>query len=376
MRVLHVIDSLALGGAERSLAELVPALRAGGCDVHVAYLHDRPGLGPAVAEGGGVLHDLSRARGRVGWMNAVTELIGVIRPDIVHTTLFEADQAGRVGAWRHRRPVVSSLVSEMYGSTHRAESMGRGARLRAAQTLDITTSRLVTRFHAVSGSVADAMAPRLRVRRDRIDVIGRGRDTTALEAAAAGAAEMRRRFDVPDGAPLVVGVGRLAHAKGFDVLLDAVPDLLCRHPDTRVLIAGGDADASSRLRSHPVHGAVQWCGHVDGVAALIAAADVLAFPSRREGLPGTVIEAFALGTPVVCSDIAPLRELAGTGEPTALVVPVDDPGALSVAIGRVLDGDVDVGALTRRARERFDAEFTIESTAARHIAQYRRVLDA
>ncbi|NIS32834.1 MAG: glycosyltransferase family 1 protein, partial [Actinobacteria bacterium] len=98
MRVLTVIDSLAVGGAEQSLRLLTPHLVAGGVDMHVAYLVERPGVAEALAASGAVLHSVAGGGGRPGGLVRLVRLLRDLRPDVVHTTLYEADILGRTAA--------------------------------------------------------------------------------------------------------------------------------------------------------------------------------------------------------------------------------------------------------------------------------------
>ena len=108
---------------------------------------------------------------RVTWVRQATKMIRLRRPDLVHTTLFDADLVGRTAARLAGVPVVSSLVSTSYGSEHRTEAGQRAMKTRAAQLADITTSRLVRRFRAVSQAVKDAAVERLRLKPDLVEVI-------------------------------------------------------------------------------------------------------------------------------------------------------------------------------------------------------------
>jgi glycosyltransferase involved in cell wall biosynthesis len=221
MRVLYVIDSLAAGGAERSLAAMAPQYAAHGMELRVAYLHERPGVQTELDLAGIPRSRVSRSGGRLGWARELRQLIAATRPDVVHTTLFEADIAGRAAAWLSGVPVVSSIVNVAYG----AEQAGAGLRrwkLEGARLLDATTARVVARFHANTQQVADVMARRLRLPRDRIEVIPRGRDPLRL-----GRRDQRRRtrarleLGVADGAPLLLSVARHEYQKGLDVLVEA-----------------------------------------------------------------------------------------------------------------------------------------------------------
>ena len=163
MRLLYVIDSLAPGGAETSLAEMAPYLVAQGVDLHVLPLGSRLDLAERLEKGGAVVHRVDAATGRVGNVRTVLDSMRAVRPTLVHTTLFEADVAGRTAARLRRVPVSTSLVSDSYSPAHRAESPAM--RIALARAVDATTARFATRFHAISGAVADAVAPRLGLRR-------------------------------------------------------------------------------------------------------------------------------------------------------------------------------------------------------------------
>jgi glycosyltransferase involved in cell wall biosynthesis len=114
-------------------------------------------------------------------------------------------------------------------------------------------------------------------------------------------------------------------------------------------------------------------GERDDVGDLLCASDIFLLPSRREGLPGAVLEAMALRAPVVATDLTAVRA-AVPDERTARLVPVDDADATAAALALVLD---DVEGTRRRvdaAEARFLAEFTAERAAAQMLAFYSRAL--
>ncbi len=162
------------------------------------------------------------------------------------------------------------------------------------------------------------------------------------------------RLGVPADAPLVLAAGRLHPVKGFDLLLRAMPLL----PGVHVLIAGeGDArDALVALaRELEVADRLHLPGWRHDTAALLAAADVLACPSRSEPLGNVVLEAFSAGCPVVASRTAGPLELIEPGE-TGLLVPIEDAPALAAAIAAVLAEPALAARLAAAARLRFEAQ--------------------
>lgn len=379
MRVLTVIDSLdPSGGAERSLAAMAPALIAGGVELHVAYLRERPrSIAATLRAAGAQTHALTGSGGRAGDTARAARLVRAVRPDLVHTTLFEADQAGRVGARLARRPVVSSLVNVAYGREQASTPDVPAWKLRAARATDALTARLVVRFHAITAHVADVMAERLRVPRDRIDVVYRGRDPEALgRRTAARRDAMRRRLGLGADEPVVVAIGREEWQKGHDALVDATARLQARGIAATVLIAGRAGAQSeplrerverARLASH-----VRVLGYRDDVADLLCAADVFAFPSRWEGLGSTLLEAMALETPIVASDLPAVREVLGPEQ--ARLVPPAEPDALADALAATLAAPDDARRRADAARRRFLDEFTVDAAARGMRAFYERAL--
>jgi glycosyltransferase involved in cell wall biosynthesis len=380
MRILTLVDSLAVGGAERSLATTAPHLIDRGVDMHVAYLVDRPGVGRDLAEAGAVLHSLEGPGGRLGALLRATRLIREVHPDLVHTVLFEADIAGRVAARLAGIPVVSSFVSEPYGPEHVNNPEYRAWKVRGAQIADALSARLVTRFHAVSTNAANLMSERLRVPREKIDVIPRGRDPRVLgQTSEERRTSARASLGFDDATPIVLSVGRHRHVKGLDVLIDAFSIVAGRVPDAILLIVGREGPATRDLEKliakHGLEGSVVLAGFRPDVPDLMCAADVFAFASRSEGSPGVLLEAMALGCPIVVSDILSAREVAGVSPQTMILSPVDDPQAMAGSIVELLaDGDQS-RHLAKVALERFMECYTIDVVADETLSFYERCLD-
>jgi glycosyltransferase involved in cell wall biosynthesis len=377
MRVLYLIDSLRRGGAEQSLAAMAPHLIEGGVDLEVAYLHERPGVRDDLMAAGATLTPLTDAAVPLGWVRLARRLIVDRRPDLVHTTLFESDIVGRVAAGLTRTPVVSSLVNANYGPDQLSDGRLVPWKVRGAQLVDAVTARLVVRFHAVSEDVASTMSTRLRVRRERIEVIPRGRDPAQLGARSdERRARVRKELGIQDQ-PVLLAIGRQEYQKGLDVLMAALPGLLASIPAARLIVAGREGNASGSLRQVAsqlgLDGRVSFLGHRDDVADLLCAADAFVFPSRWEGSPGALLEAMALEVPIVASDLPPVRELVTDGE-TAWLARREDPGALGAAVSKVLSSPGEANRRARMSRAIFLEQFTIERIVERMLDFYHRAL--
>lgn len=380
MRVLTVIDSLAVGGAERSLAAVSPNLAERGVDLHVAYLVDRPGVGPDLEAAGVALHDLTRASGRLGNVRLIADAIRALRPDLVHTTLFESDIAGRVAARLTGTPVVSSFVTEAYGPEHYGNPEYKRWRVWGAHMSDALTARLVARFHAVSAATAAVMAERLGISRSKIDVVPRGRSQAKLgERSPERRADVRSRLGVPDGVPLVLAAGRHYHMKGLDVLVSAFSHVRGAVPEARLLIAGRKGPSTPHLErligADDLGGSVELLGYRSDVPDLMCGADVFVLPSRAEGSPGALIEAMALELPAVASDIPSVAEIGGDTEEIVELFPVESVTAAAEAIVTLLQNPGLAQARAQRGRDRYLACYTLDRVADRMVEFFKRSID-
>ena len=393
MRILYLIPSLdGSGGAEQAVAALAGPLTERGVFLEVVTLAPGPAAA-GDAESGSDLADQVRAGGaevsslpapRSGWgsrvqmANSVRALVARRRPDLVHTTLFDADLVGRLGSRAARTPVVSSLVNVAYGPEQRANPALVAWKLEAARWADRLSALGVRRFHALSPHVAEVMGPRLGIPAARIDVIPRGRDAAALgQPTAARRARVRTALGVGPDEQLVVAAARHEFQKGLDVLVRAWPAIRRAHPQARLAIAGRRGNESARLEALAAaqvpEADLTWLGRRDDVGDLLVAADVFVVPSRWEGFGSILVEAMALGATVVATDVGPIPWVVGPG--WARLVAPDDPEGLARGVIEALEQDP--AARDRRAsrgRQRFAQTFGLDVVADATVEFYRRAL--
>ncbi len=181
----------------------------------------------------------------------------------------------------------------------------------------------------------------------------------------------RAAFSTPEGAPLLLALGRLHVNKGFDVLIEALVEI----PDAHLWLAGegplrGELEGlAGRLG---LASRVHFLGWRTDVASLFAAADMLVCPSRHEPLGNVVIEAWAQNVPVIAAASAGPTALIENDE-NGLVVAIDDKRALAGAIGR-LGGDAALSArLVEGGRQAFEAEFRKDAVLARYLEFFAKV---
>lgn len=230
---------------------------------------------------------------------------------------------------------------------------------------------------ATSDAYARASSP-LAPWLGKVAVVPIGMSDNRPQACRLRAAEVRQRVR---GRHLVFALGRMTYYKGFEVLIEAAKQL----PDDCAVIIGGHGelldDYRHRVARAGLGGKVHLPGHIpdDELASYFEACDVFCMPStlRAEAYGVAMVEAMAVGRPVVASDII------GSGVPwvnlhgrTGLNVPVGDASALAAALVRLLSDDAWRHELGRGARRRYEEEFSAARMTQRVLALYRSLLPA
>jgi glycosyltransferase involved in cell wall biosynthesis len=291
--------------------------------------------------------------------------------------LWRANQVARLANLR-QVTLLTSLVNESYGSARLADPHVRRRSLRLAQAVDVITAHLLTHaFHAVSQSVKDAEIRGQRLSAVRITVVPRGRDDRRLGApSGARTQERRRAAGIPGDALVLVNVARQEYQKNHRHLVAAMPAVVAHHPTAQLRVVGRTGTETPALeRLLATTGAapyVHFLGHVSAVGDFLAAGDVFVFPSLYEGMPGAVIEAMAMGLPIVASDIPSVREVVEPGTNALLVDPTDDR-ALAGAIVALLDDPERRRAFGAESRRIFESCFRLDASVQAMYALYERL---
>jgi glycosyltransferase involved in cell wall biosynthesis len=360
--VLHIVRA-APGGVPGFVLALASDQIHRGWQVFVAC---PPGaLAEDVAAAGAIHHPWAARRdpgpGVVAETIRIRRVIGASKPDLIHLHSSKAGLAGRL-ALRRRRPTV-----------FQPHAWSFEALLGPARAAAIAWERLAARWADVVVCVSQAELDRGKGVGIRADwrVIPNGVDLQRLrEASRDERAAARLRLNLHDSR-LVVCVGRLSRQKGQDVLLEAWPSVLERVP-AAALVLVGDGPEEDRLRACAGSG-VRFTGHRDDVASWLAAADVVAVPSRWEGMSIAMLEAMARGRSIVATDVPGAREALGSH--AGAIVPVDEPRALADALVARLLNPNEAAIEGRAARLRAEQHYSFVTTAAAMANLYRELLE-
>jgi len=256
------------------------------------------------------------------WLG-LRQILDRMSPDVVHLHSSKAGMAGRLAA-QGRLPTLF----QPHGWSWLAAPRGMA---RAALAWERCAARWTTLFVCVGeGEARQGRDHRLH---GRYAIAHNGVDLEKFQPAEErDRLAARDRVGIPREVPLAVCVGRVTRQKGQDVLLAAWPAVSARRPDARLAILGG-GELRGPLRRQASAGVI-FAGAVDDVRPWYAAADVVVLPSRWEGLPLTLLEALAVGCPVVGSNIPGIAEELPVG--AGALVPAGDAAALAEAVGHRL----------------------------------------
>lgn len=384
IKVLHVIDSLDIGGTERQLALTLEALDPKKVQSYVCYLHSPDDVATQIKELGVPVHHLNSS-GKVQWPGAVLKLRKLVKSlniDLIHTQLFDADVVGGIAGRLTGVPVISTLANSVYDPEWLVDNPSLNRfKLAFPRTARKFMARYLDRHVvAVSDSVRQAALQNMGIAEEKITVIHRAlfpawlQDDNAEGKVAPTAADIDPSLD--DAFPIILNTGRLVPPKGQRYLIQAMPAILEKYPKAVLLIAG-DGDLRRPLAAKAdklgVVDQVKFLGKRNDVKDLLRISDVFAFPSLYEGCPNSLLEAMSMKVPCVASAISPVREVTKDGK-LAKLVPMRNPEMLAQGIIDTVANLESANIMANTASVAVKREFTIEMVASKLTEIYEDCL--
>lgn len=370
MRIVYVLTSLGMGGAERQVLALANRMTERGHSVALMVL--RPQLKQEWPTTLDVVH-LEMRRNLVSLIAGLVRghrFLKAFKPDVVHSHSFHANVVARLLKVLVPAPAVLSTIHNVYEG-------GRGRML--TYRLTDWLSRLTT---AVSTSAAERFVRLKAVPRHKCVVLTNGIDTAEFSPNAERRAQVRAAMDVGVREEFVwLTAGRIVPAKDFPNLLRAFGMVRAASPEARLWVAGEALDTQSNpVKSFVLGGSkgfmdcVRWLGLRRDIPALLDAADGFVLASAWEGMPLVVGEAMAMEKPVVATDVGGVRELVGDA---GVIVPAGNSDALAEAMlglmGKSAEERQKLGSV---ARSRIATQFSMDARADEWQALYLDVLSS
>lgn len=349
MRIVYVLTSLGVGGAERLTITLAREMTRRGHTVALLVL--RPRLpGDLHCEVPTVHLGMNKKPLRVmaGLLKAL-RFLEDFHADVLHSHSFHANIVARGLGFLTGKRVIATIHNVWEGGEQR---------MLAYRLTDGIGWRTV----AVSSAVADRFVQQRAVAKDKCAVIRNAIDLNEFEPDAETRARTRADMGV-SGEFVWLSVGRNAPAKDYGTVLRGFERVKAAYPQTQLWIAGANFPEQEPLRNlaerYGLSAAVRWLGMRNDVAALLGAADAFVMGSAWEGMPLALAEAMAMKKPVVATDVGGVRELVGQA---GILAPPHDTEMLTEAMIEVMSLSQDERmTMGNSARKRIAKEFGMET---------------
>lgn len=358
MKILHIDPERSFGGGERQVLGLIRHLARRG---HENLL--------AASPGGAISRMVPPADARLIALSirndvdlfAALRLRWIVARESPHVIHYHTSRAHALSPWLRRHAPRAIVTRRM------------DYPIRPSRWSSLLYNRSVAAVVAISEDVRRKLVAG-GVRAQRIRVIRSAVEPPAGLPGGAGREAARRRFGATDEAVIAV-VAALERRKGQDVLLRALAELAPGGKRFLCLFCGGgsEREALERLAAElDLAASVRFLGEQRQVADVLAAADLFVLPSRHEGLGVAILEAMAMGLPVVATSVGGIPEAVVNGR-TGLLIPPENPSALASAIGDLLGQPDRARELGARGRDRILEQFTMERMAAEYQSLYEEI---
>jgi len=364
-RVAYIYVSLATGGAERHLLNIVSLIDRNRFLPSVVCLSAGGEIADAIRDQGVSVDVLGLNAKRLwtaGSLRAAASCLKAGRFDIVHTHMYHANTYGRLAAVMAGVPHLVATVHTTHG--HRALKQRIVNRL-----LDRRTDRTIV----VSGAGRQALAGE-GIAGEKIVVIHNGVDERCMEVAAPRA-QLRAGLALPGDAKVICSVARLSREKRHGDLLLAFSRVRQEMPGVRLIIAGGGEmkeALQNQVRGLGLDDSVKMLGERKDIPELLHLSDLFVLASGREGTPLSVLEAMACGLPVIASRVGGVGELLG--EDAGVLFAAGDVEQLAAAMLGCLRDDQGSRQMGENGRRRMLAMFSAKKMVQRLETVYEECL--
>jgi glycosyltransferase involved in cell wall biosynthesis len=363
MKVVHIHKILGVGGSERHLLTLLPALRAQGIDARVLGLEGENSDAPRFFD---ALDDVGVPFARVKCTVDVSPRLAVAvvravrkaKPDLLHTHLVHGDVYGSIAATALRVPFVSSR--------HNDDRYLLGP----FRHVDRVFARPVRRIIAISDAV-HRFLEQAGLPPQKIVTIRYGLD----DLPSAPSETRPEDLGLPASAPLILSIGRLTRQKDHPTLLRAFVRARERHPEAYLALLGiGPLEAETRalVASLGLEGSVLLPGRCE-IRDWLGRATLFAHTSRWEGFGLVLLEAMLASLPIVATRVSAVPEVVAEGETGLLFEPGDIVG-IGDAISALLSNPERSRALGRAGLQRAQSHFSTARMTAETIAVYEKAV--
>lgn len=351
-RILHVIDSLHLGGAQEVLLNL--ATCGSSRFAHeVATMHGRGIYWDRLHDAGITVHSLSPHKYLPLYLATLPALVLSTKPDILHCHLIPSNIIAKPLGTLLGVPLI--INHDHTNDPHRIEN-------KLLLALDKSTNRFAHHIITVASACRDFLVKHESIHRGKITLIPNAIDLRRFSPGSSSLSESRTKLGLPQDVPVIAGVGRLNAQKNFALFLEIAAAVVTEIPEARFLLAG-EGPEEPRLRAQAaslgIADRVLFAGYIPDTRIVYSAADILLMPSRFEGLPMTLLESMAMGLPIIASNLDGIAEVITDTYEGLLAEPGNAATFTSQVIRLLRDPDF-AAQLAINARTKIESNHSVE----------------
>lgn len=363
--ILHLIDTTGPGGAETVFTNLLRELQQTEFR-NVVVLRGEGWVAEQVRRLGVTPHFIdSKGSFNLGYIKALRRMIIDEGVDLIHSHLLGSNVYGALVALICRKPMIATF--------HGAVDVAAGERfLRAKFSLiGFGASAIV----CVSKRLQDELAARSALPAHKLELIYNGVDPKLFcKSPASG---LKEELGLPPESTLVVSIGNIRPAKGYEYLVDAAVEMAELDPNVHFVVVGHQRAAlfdklNEKAAQATEHPRIHWLGFRDDVATILRQADIFLLPSTSEGFSISTVEAMMSGVPVIATRSGGPEEIIIDGE-TGKLIPIKDPSAIVSAIQSLKDLAVR-NRLAEQAKESAQSRFGLSNMLLAYQQLYQRFI--
>jgi glycosyltransferase involved in cell wall biosynthesis len=331
------------------------------------------------------VHQVNIRRKITPWRDilAILKLVKIFkrnRYDLVHA---HTPKAGLLGMIAARLASVRCRVYTCHGLPSETES---GLKRKLLVLAERISCALANQVLVVSQSLLNVLREYKICSTAKLTILGNGsacgvdlsRFTLTPELIEKAKA-IRREHSISADDTVIGFIGRLVPDKGVHILSESFARLYESNPNVRLLVIGDFEPHRGRLSDKTIeilsnHPGIIQCEFTHQIELYYAAMDILVLPTRREGFPYTILEAAAMGLPVIATKVTGCVDAVVDGQ-TGLLVPPEDITALTVAMQKLLASPQLRRQMGQESRKRVEEKFTSQRLLNAHVKLYRKMLE-
>lgn len=367
IRILHLISTLNIGGAEQNLGHLVTGMDQTVFQNMVVSMTGSGPIGEKIAGLGIPVAMLNMKKGLPDPRGVLRlrRIIRVFQPDIIQTWMYHANLLGLL--FTSARPLLwnircADIDISQYGHIYRWSVLAGAYSAKVPQAVIV---------NSVAGKDTHEQ---LGYRPHRWEIIPNGFDTGLYRPDPEARVGMRTELNIPPDAIVIGLIARLDPMKDHRTFFAAAHILLDAYPDVHFVLAGRGIEPANPSLQTMLGGMARHLhllGERHDIPRILAGLDIATSSSISEGLPNTIGESMAVGLPCVATDAGDSRRLV---DDTGLIVPRQQPGALAAALAQMITAGLEVRAdLGEKARMRIMTSYSLTAAVEGYQTLYREI---